>query len=59
MSARRKSMGSKVSMTACGILVLLIAGIIGGIGWHDGYWSNQQTAQQPNIKQPSRQEAQR
>ncbi len=56
---RRSEMGGNVSLVACGGAVLLIASIIAGIGWHDGYWSKQQTAQQPTKPQPSRHEAQR
>ncbi len=57
---RRSEMGGNVSLIACGGAILIIALVIVGIGWKDGYWSKQQTAQQPiNKAQPSRQEAQR
>ena len=57
--SRRSEMGGNVSLIACGGAILIIASVIVGIGWRDGYWSQQQTAQQPTKSQPSRHEAQR
>jgi hypothetical protein len=56
---RRSEMGGNVSLIACGGAILLIAAVVAGIGWSDGYWSKQQTAQHPSKQQHSRQEAQR
>ncbi len=56
---RRSEMGGNVSLVACGGAILLIAAVVAGIGWSDGYWSKQQTAQQTIKPQPSRHEAQR
>ncbi len=58
-NGRRSEMGGNVSMLACSGAIILIASVIVGIGWLDGYWSKQQTAQQLTKSQPSRHEAQR